>query len=133
MRIYAKLLGVSATATVLLDVPFLIWHGLSVSEVAGVGAMIALLGVFSAWSYAQRARLFGEFREEWRVFFAAFPATFGVILQALVVAGFSYYDSGSLLPETQKEKVMLVAGIAVFIVSLILPNRLLPFLTKDRA
>jgi len=132
MRTYAKLFFISAAATLLLDLPFLIWHKLPAKEVAGFAATIALFGVAAAWSYSVRTRLFGGFREEWRVHFAIFPATFAVILQALVVAGFSFFDFGTPIPKAPSGRIMLTAGVAAFVLSLLLPRRLVPFVSTAR-
>jgi len=125
MRTYVRLFFVSGLATLLLDVPFLVWHELPAPEVVGIACTIAIFGVFSAARFSSRARLFGGFTEEWQVFFAAFPATFCVILQALVVAGLSYYDTQTIIPAAVRGRIMLLAGVATFILSLIAPARLI--------
>jgi hypothetical protein len=125
MRTYARLFLFSALATVLLDVPFLVWHELPLTDVVIIACMIAVFGVLSSWRYSSRARLVGGFSEEWRVYFSIFPATFALILQAIVAASFSYSDSGTLIPHSPKEKVILLAGLVAFIASLLVPARLI--------
>jgi hypothetical protein len=133
MRKTVRLLLISSVATLLLDVPFLVWHGLPRNEIVGFACTIAFFGVFSATGYSSRTRLFGGFKEEWLLYFAVFPATFAVILQAIVVASFSYFDSGTIVPSTFKGRIMLLAGSVTLILSLMLPARLVRVTGSDRA
>jgi hypothetical protein len=123
MRFYFHLFLLSLAATVLLNVPFLIHYRLPWKDVLGVTAMLAALGPFGAWSYSMRARGAGVSRE-WQFHFALFPATFALILQAILVAAISYIDFGSVVPTSAERRVMVVAGLAALGLSPWLPSRL---------
>jgi hypothetical protein len=124
MKVYAKLLLISAIATGLLDIPLLLSFEFSITECLGLSSSIALFGVFAAWSYTSRARLHGTVSEEWRVYFALFPATFSLTLTAIVTAALSLSDTGSIVPSTVKGKVILASGITSFVMSVALPRYL---------
>ena len=114
MRYYGRLFILSLSATVILNVPFLIHHRLPWHEAIGVAAMIPALGLFAAWSYTMRVRWAGPVSKEWQFHFALFPATFALVLQAILVCAVNYIDYGNVIPTSTEHRIMVVAGLAAF-------------------
>ena len=124
MKSYLRLFLISLTAVTVLNVPFLIYHQLPWFDVCVLAISITAFGLLAASRYEQRARLTGSVSDEWRLYFTIFPATFLVILHAILVSAARYQESGILIPMTTDHIVIISAGLAAFIISIFLPARI---------
>ena len=107
-----------------MGVPLLAYHGLPWQDIGAIAGAMTFAGPFAVWGYTSRARWTGDVSEEWRCYFAMFPATFAVILQAIIVSSTEYLNSGTLVPVTMDHVIIDLAGIAAFGLSMWLPSRL---------
>jgi len=119
------LLGLSLSATLVLNLPFLLYYDLSWTDTLGSIAILSSLGPFFSWSYAAQAKMIrSRFSKEWQIGYALFPPTFALILQAIWITTWNQIEHGSILPRSLPHWVMLGCGVTSLIILLWLPSAL---------